>query len=178
MFVLTLLPCVFLLGIFTYMRLVQTSLQDVVATLGQLRIREYLVQLHPSAAPYFPQTDAEGISKLERMGVLPTSRGQTLLTNAAMVAMINAIVGGVTVGVTLRVLASASIPVAVVTGVAVAGGLSAFFLAHQIRRFRRAAAVVPELFGWGESGLPRWAVSAPLPRRGEPKVESEKEPEG
>ena len=70
LFVLTLLPPVFLLGVFTYLR------------------------LDPAAVPFFPPTDPQGIKKLERIGVVTTSPLQTLLTAASMVACINAIVGG------------------------------------------------------------------------------------
>jgi hypothetical protein len=95
LFALTLLPSVFLLGVFTYLRLVQTSIEDIVYAMGNLRIREYFVRLDPAAAPFFPPTDPEGIRKLERMGFLPRSGLQAFLTAASMVACINAIVGGV-----------------------------------------------------------------------------------
>jgi hypothetical protein len=41
LFALTLLPPVFLLGVFTYLRLVQTSIEDMVYTVGSFRIRQY-----------------------------------------------------------------------------------------------------------------------------------------
>jgi hypothetical protein len=60
LFGLTLLPSVFLLGVFTYLRLVQTSIEDIVYALGTLRIREYFVGLDPTAAAFFPPTNPEG----------------------------------------------------------------------------------------------------------------------
>jgi len=50
--------------------------------------------------------------------------------------------------------------VAAATGALVALGLAALFFAYQVRRFRRAAAVVPELYedrGPGMPGLTRRA---------------------
>ena len=69
LFALTLLPPVFLLGVFTYIRLVQTAIENQVYIVASFRIREYFVRLDPAAAPYFPPTDAEGIKKLERIGL-------------------------------------------------------------------------------------------------------------
>jgi hypothetical protein len=85
LFALTLLPPVFLLGVFTYLRLVQTSIEDMLYTMGSFRIRQYFVGLDPAAASFFPPTDPQGITKLERMGVVPTGPLQMLLTAASMV---------------------------------------------------------------------------------------------
>jgi len=148
LFALTLLPTVFLLGVFTYLRLVQTSIEDVVYMLGGFRIREYFVRLDPKAAPFFPPTDADGVKKLERMGLLPTSQLQTLLTAASMIACINAIVGGVAVAVGARWLFGAPAVVAVVIGGLAVVGFAILFFVYQARRFRRAAAVVPEMYDW------------------------------
>jgi hypothetical protein len=60
---------------------------------------------------------------------------QMLLTAASMVACINAIVGGVTVAVV---------------------GFASLFFVYQVRRFRRAAAVVSELYEDESPGMPGW----------------------
>jgi hypothetical protein len=157
LFALILLPPVFLLGVFTYLRLVQTSIEDMAFTLWSFRIREYFRRLDPAAAHYFPPTDQEGIRKLERMGVVPTSPLQTLLTAASMVACINAIVGGVTVGLAVRSLLDTSVRVAAPTGAVVALAFASLFLVYQVQRFRRANAVVPELFAEAGASLPGWS---------------------
>lgn len=54
----------FLLGVFTYLRLVQTSIEDMVFTVGSFRIRQYFLRLDPAAVPFFPPTDPGGIKKL------------------------------------------------------------------------------------------------------------------
>jgi hypothetical protein len=148
LFALTLLPSVFLLGVFTVLRLVQMSIEDVVYLLGTFRIREYFVRLDPEAAPFFPPTDAEGVKKLERMGLLPTSQKQTLLTVASMISCINAIVGGVAVAMGVGLLFQAPVVVAAPIGGAAAITFAVLFLIYQSRRFRRAAAGVPELYNW------------------------------
>jgi hypothetical protein len=156
LFALTLLPPVFLLGVFSYLRLVQTSIEDMVYTVLSFRIRQYFLGLDPAAVPFFPPTDPQGITKLERIGVVPTGPLQMLLTAASMVACINAIVGGVAVALAARSLLEAPVPVAAVTGAVVALGFASLFLVYQVRRFRRAAAVVPELYEDESPGMPGW----------------------
>jgi len=160
LFALTLLPPVFLLGVFTYLRLVQISIEDMVYTVLSFRIRQYFLGLDPKAAPFFPPTDPQGIAKLERIGLVPTGPLQMLLTAASMVACINAIVGGVVVALAARLLLEASVPVAAVTGAVVALMFATLFFAYQVRRFQRAAGVVPELFEGESPGMPGWTEHA------------------
>jgi len=160
LFVLTLLPPVFLLGVFSYLRLVQTSIEDMVYTVLSFRIRQYFLGLDPAAVPFFPPTDPQGVTKLERIGVVPTGPLQTLLTAASMVGCINAIVGGVGVAVAARSLLGLPFPVAAVTGAVAALVFATLFLVYEIRRFRRAAAVVPELFEGDSPGMPGWSDRA------------------
>jgi hypothetical protein len=58
LFAVTLLPPVFLLGVFTYLRLVRSSIEDMVHTVGSFRISQYFVGLDPA---FFPPTDPQGI---------------------------------------------------------------------------------------------------------------------
>jgi hypothetical protein len=80
-----------------------------------------------------------------------------LLTAASMVGCINAIVGGVTVALAGRSLLQASVPVAAVIGAVVALGLAALCFGYQVRRFRWAAAVAPELYAGESPELPGWS---------------------
>jgi hypothetical protein len=96
------------------------------------------------------------MTKLERIGVVATGPLQLLLTAASMVACVNAIVGGVTVTLAVRSLLDAPMPVAAVSGMIVAVTFALLLLAYQIRRFRRAAAVVPELYEGQGPDMPGW----------------------
>jgi hypothetical protein len=160
LFALALLPPVFLLGVFSYLRLVQTSIEDMVYAVGTFRIRQYFLALDPAAVPFFPPTDPWGMTKLERIGVVATGPLQMLLTAASMVGCINAIVGGVAVALALRSLLEVAVPLAAATGVLVALGLAALCFGYQVRRFRRAAAVVPELYEGQSPGMPGWTERA------------------
>ena len=156
LFALVVLPPVFLLGVFSFLRLVQTSIEDIVYAVGSFRIRQYFLGLDPAAAPFFPPTDPRGMTKLERIGVVSTGPLQMLLTAASMVACINAIVGGVAVALALRSLLEASVPVSTVVGTLVGLGLAALFFVYQVRRFRLAATVVPELYEGQSPDMPGW----------------------
>jgi hypothetical protein len=159
LFALLLLPPVFLLGLFSFLRLVQTSIEDMVYALGSFRIRQYFLGLDPAAVPFFPPTDPQGMTKLERIGVVATGPLQLLLTAASMVGCINAIVGGMTMGLAVRSLLEASVPVAAVTGTLVALGLAALCFGYQVRRFGRAAVVMPELYEGRSPNLPGWPTA-------------------
>ena len=146
----------FLLGVFSFLRLVQTSIEDMVYALGSFRIRQYFLDLDPAVAPYSPPTDPQGMTKLERIGVVASGPLQLLLTAASMVACINAIVGGVAMALAVRSLLDAPVPAAAVTGAVVALALATVFVLYQVRRFRRAADVVPELYEGRSPTIPGW----------------------
>ena len=54
LFALLLLPPVFLLGTFNYLRLVQASIEDMVYAVGTFRIRQYFLGLDPAARALLP----------------------------------------------------------------------------------------------------------------------------
>ena len=81
------------------------------------------------------------MTKLERIGVVATGPLQLLLTAASMVGCINAIVGGVAVALALRSLLNTSV-------------LAALCFGYQVRRFGRAAVVMPELYEGQSPDIP------------------------
>jgi hypothetical protein len=96
------LPTVFVLGIFTVVRLVDTSVQNVL-TLAQIaRIRNYYATLSSSAPRFFPVPEAasETDEALATMG-LRAAPALGLFTLASMVATVNAVVGGAGAGLLL-----------------------------------------------------------------------------
>jgi hypothetical protein len=99
------------------------------------------------------------MTKLERIGVVATGPLQLLLTAASMVGCINAIVGGVAVALALHSLLNTSVPAAAVTGALVGLGLAAVCFAYQVRRFGRAAAVMPELYEGQSPDMPGWPTA-------------------
>jgi hypothetical protein len=134
-FVATVIPAVFLLGLFTVMRLVDTSLEYMQYLSGIARIRGYYRSLGPEAAEHFavetgrwPETSGPAL----RLGPLLAHLG----TTASMIAVTNNVLAGV--GVTMlakNLLAENLAWLAIPIGIALAVLLTAAFLAYQRWRF-------------------------------------------
>lgn len=124
-FALVVLPTVYLLGLFTHVRVVQSSIEDIFYGCAINRIRGVYRQLAGSEARYFllgGHDDVYGV--LANMGMGKPSRWQLYLTLATMVAVVNSVVGGTTVALAVRAL-GASLVVSVLTGgVALAAALA------------------------------------------------------
>jgi hypothetical protein len=108
-FLAIILPTVFVLGLFTVVRLVDTSVQNVL-TLAQIaRIRNYYATLSSAAPRFFPMPTAVGETDeaLESMG-LKAGAVLGLFTIASMIAMVNAVVGGAGVGLLLYAMTDRS----------------------------------------------------------------------
>lgn len=136
------LPALFVLGLFTIVRLVDTGIENQQFLRGIARIRGYYRTLTPEAAAYF---SAESGRWPEARSAPPLWSGVLvafLTTAASMIAFINSIVAGT--GVTLlanSLFRGAQIGLAVSLGVAATLVLMAAFLAYQGWRYRRAEAI-------------------------------------
>jgi hypothetical protein len=154
-FAATVLPAIFVLGIFTVLRLVDTGLESMHYLTGIARIRAFYRTLGPEAEGHFAREYGrwpEAQTPANRLGDVLAFMG----TTASMIAVLNNLVAGASVALLLRLLA-ASVPgwVDAVIGVAVAAALTLVFYAYQRWRFaefdaakrpdedRAIAAVVP-----------------------------------
>lgn len=82
------LPIVFLLGTFTWQRLVRTSLEDILAVGAIQRIRRYYATLLPDADHFFPQpTDQTAVNELLDIGTRSTWRGVVFTTSSAVLTV-------------------------------------------------------------------------------------------
>jgi hypothetical protein len=102
------IPVVFLLGIFSYERLVEISLEDVSALEAIQRIRAVYATTLPGAVKYFPRpTGPHGPNEM-----LPIGRRQSwvgvLFTTATTIAVVNSMVAGA--GVAIVVVQTTSQP--------------------------------------------------------------------
>jgi hypothetical protein len=137
-FVASVLPAVFLLGVFTVMRLVDTALENMQYLTGIARIRSYYRSLGPEAAAYFaadkgrwPEAKTRSVPSL-RLGTLFAFFG----TTASMIAFINNFLAGA--GITLlatTLLGEDHKWLAFSIGAASAVLLTLVFLAYQRWRF-------------------------------------------
>ena len=135
------LPIVFLLGTFTWERLVQTALENIIAVGAIQRIRRYYATLLPDADYFFPQpTDRTAVSELLDIGSRSSWRGVVFTTSSAILT-VNCIVGGTGVALALReagLVTAASIVIGVLAGLVV----FIAFASYQLRQFRRVRAAV------------------------------------
>jgi hypothetical protein len=129
------LPAIFVLGLFTVARLVESALESRQYLTGIARIRGYYRTLGPEAARHFapeygrwPEAEPPAL----RFGSAHAFFG----TTASMIAVINNVVAGVGVALLLRVLSpSAPSWVDAVAGIAGALILTWLFYAYQRWRF-------------------------------------------
>ena len=108
LFVLVLFPSLLFLGIFTFKRVLQTAVEDIVYARGINRIRHYYIELAPEVRRYFIQsTHDDTVGALRGMGIVPTdSKWELFQTSAGMIAVINSVLGGVFAGLLGRFLFS------------------------------------------------------------------------
>ena len=129
------LPAVFLLGIFTVVRLVESTLESMQCLSGIARIRAYYRTLGPEAARHFapehgrwPEVEPPAL----RLGTALAFFG----TTAAMIAVINNVVAGVGIALLTRFLFPfAPHWASAVGGIAGALVLTWLFYAYQRWRF-------------------------------------------
>lgn len=146
------LPAIVVLGEFTYVRLLENSIEDVLFQRRINRIRRWYLGLHPDAAQFF----GDVLRDTRSSPVLYRSSLQMLLTAASMVAAVNSMVVGTGVALLLRALDLAEV-VAAAAGVLVAVGLFALHVWYERRRFGQlvsgpAAAAAEQ--GAGDGGRP------------------------
>ena len=134
-FVAIVLPAVFLLGLFTVVRLVETALESMHCLDGIARIRAHYRTLGPTAARYFspergrwPETQPPSL----HLGPALAFFG----TTASMIAVINNVVAGVGVALFAHFLSPALMPwVHALAGIVGALVLTWAFYAYQRWRF-------------------------------------------
>jgi hypothetical protein len=119
-FALTVLPTLFVLGIFTFVRLIESSVEDLLYGRAINRIRGYYLQVAGPEARYFMLTghdDAPGV--LANMGLRPT-RWQLYFTTAAMIGVVNSVVAGTAMALLIGIAADAPLGIAAGAGGVVA----------------------------------------------------------
>jgi hypothetical protein len=129
-FALTVLPTLYVLGLFTFVRLVQSVAEDFQYGRAINRIRHHYLELAGDHAHLFMMSahdDAIGV--LANMGV-KHSTWQAYFTTPSMVAVINSVVGGSAVAIAVGAIADP--PLGVAAGI---GGLVAIVSLAALRRF-------------------------------------------
>jgi hypothetical protein len=139
-FAATVLPAIFLLGLFTVARLVETGLESMHYLDGIARIRGYYRTLGRDAARYFAPENGrwpEVESPATRLGPLFAFFG----TTASMIAVINNVVAGAGIALLTRLLIS-SAPRWVDAGAGVVGAFVLTWLFYAYQRWRFSELIV------------------------------------
>jgi hypothetical protein len=119
-FALTALPTLYLLGLFTFIRVVENGVEDMMLGRAINRIRNYYLDLSGEERRYFMLSghdDAMGV--MRNMGVA-LERRQQFFTTGSMIAVINSVVGGAAIAIAVGTFSEA--PVGVCAGI---GGAAA-----------------------------------------------------
>jgi hypothetical protein len=150
-FALVALPTLFVLGVFSFVRLVELGIEDFLLGRAINRIRHYYLERAGDATRYFMLSghdDATGV--MANMGMRP-SPVQLYFTAAMAIAVVDAVVGGAAVALAVGLAFDAPVGVAVAVGGVAA--LLAVGLAFRYQRTRRDAGTRHEsLFPSGRPG--------------------------
>jgi hypothetical protein len=150
-FALVALPTLYVLGLFTFIRLVELGIEDFLLGRAINRIRRYYLERAGDAARYYMLSgndDALGV--MANMGLAPGPR-QLYFTMAVAIAVVNSVVGGAAVALAVGVAFSTSLGIAAVPGALAAVTSVAFALRYQ-RHTRDTGTQHPVLFPSGDSG--------------------------
>ena len=140
-FALAILPVVFFLGVVTYYRLLQTGVEDVIYARAMSKIQDYFSQVDPAHAELFHQSTIDQVG-LSRLGLFKLW-WQQFLSSAAMIAIVNSVVGGVFIAFTAVFALGAESLVAIIIGGVAAAAISAAFLRHQWGTWMQVAKTLP-----------------------------------
>ena len=108
-FALVILPALVFLGTVTFVRVLETGIEDAIYALAINRIRHYYLELAGDDARYFAlggNDDVQG--SLANMGLSP-SPWRPFFSIARVIALINSMVAGALAGITLDLLAPRTI---------------------------------------------------------------------
>jgi hypothetical protein len=147
LFALAALPTLFFLGLFTIVRLVESSVEDMLYGRAINRIRHYYFEIAGEESRYFMlggNDDAPGV--LANMGLGGESRWQLFFTTASAVSVVNGMVGGGAIAILLGVTLDLPLGVAAVAGAAFAIGSILLLLRYDRRRYEEAGGYSEVLF--------------------------------
>jgi hypothetical protein len=122
-FALILLPVLAFIGLVTFLRLVQSSIEELAYAHRIGRLREFYVRVAPELEPYLV------VVRGRRPMVAPTA-WQLTLTAAGMVAVINSVVLGACAGLALDAAAVAGLTAPLAAGAVVGAGAFALHERH------------------------------------------------
>jgi hypothetical protein len=145
-FALTVLPTLYLLGIVTFVRLVECGMEDFRYSLAINRIRHYYQEVAGDRADLFLLSGHDdGAGVFANMGLPAEGRKQYFAFSTAIL-VIDSVVGGTAIAVATGAFLDASLPVAVAVGIAAAIASVVAWLRYADRLLGAAWAQTEPLF--------------------------------
>jgi hypothetical protein len=132
-FALTVLPTLYVLGVFTFVRVVECGAEDFRYGVAINRIRNYYKQIAGDQEKLFLLSGHDDGRGVFENAAVPAEGRKQFLTFATVVAVINSVVGGSAVAIALGAIADASLGAAAGVGGAVALVSLAALLRHAAR---------------------------------------------
>ena len=140
-FALAIMPVVFFLGVVTYYRVMQTGVEDVIYARAISKIRHFYSEIDPARASFFRAASVDQVG-LAGLGLFAL-RWQQFLSGAAMIRMVNAVVGGVFIALTISFFLHPHPLAAIGVGAMSALLFGGLFLRHQWTVFVRVNEALP-----------------------------------
>lgn len=141
LFALAIFPVVFFLGVVTYYRLLQTGVEDVIYARAMSKIQRFFGDVDPARADLFEDSSVDQVG-LTHLGLFAL-RWQQFLSAAAIIAVVNSVVGGVFIALTIAFLLPLSSLAAIGIGAVATLLIAAAFLRHQWTTWMHVAKALP-----------------------------------
>jgi hypothetical protein len=145
-FALTVLPTLYLLGVFTFVRVVECGAEDYRYGVAINRIRNYYKQLAGSEARLFLLSGHDDGRGVFDNAAVPSEGRRQWFSFASVVAVINSVVGGSAIAIATSVVVDAPLGVAAGAGAAVGLVSLALLLRHADRLLQTRAASTESIF--------------------------------
>jgi hypothetical protein len=135
-FGLVLLPTLAFVGLVTFERALQTSMEDTQYARRIALLRRYYIERAPEIAPYLPSVPSAERLYMQRV---PGDRWQGYRTVAGMIAVITAVLAGSTAVLAAILIFDHSLAAAVISGGVVAVPVMIAMIRHEDLAWQRAA---------------------------------------
>ena len=157
-FALILLPVLAFVGVVTFLRLVQSSIEDIAYGHRIALLRSFYLSVSPELEPYLVIVQGRHSAAPVNEARVAASAWQLTLTVAGMIAVVNSVVAGACAGLVLKAAGVHSLATAVAVGAAIGAGA---FSLHE-RQHRHA------LDDYSSDAVDRAAIVVPPPQQGAP----------
>jgi hypothetical protein len=97
-FTMVVLIPVFFLGVATFVRLLETAIEDMVYARGINRIRRFYFETAPHLRRYFVLSGNDDLEGMKQNMGFVSNHFQLFLTNSGMISVLNSVLGGVIIG--------------------------------------------------------------------------------